>query len=134
MKASEKRHGQVDHEQTSRYHASLAAKSTAPVPLTEIVSLNAVCFGFGLNQEFRGNQFSISFPMIGKENTDIQPLQAIKHLFQGFAAPVPAFPIDELTGSAAIGLPEPNFRFFDPRKCHISSSSMTTAPCGVGFS
>ena len=116
------------HEQTSRYHASLAAESAAPVSLTEIIPLDAVCFGFGLNQEFRWNQFSVSFPMIGKENPDVQPLQAVKHVFQGFAASVPTFPINELTGSAAIGLPDPNLRFFDPRKCHISSSSMTTAP------
>jgi hypothetical protein len=134
VKASEEEDGQVDHEQTSGYHAGLAAKSAAPVPLTKIVSLDAVRFGFGLNQEIRGNQFGVSLPMIGKENTDIQSPQAVKHFFQGFAAPVPAFPIDELTGSAAIGLPDPNFLFFDPRKCHISSSSMTTAPWGVGFS
>jgi hypothetical protein len=134
VKASEEKDGQVDHEQASRYPTSLAAKSAAPVPLTEIIPLDAVCFSFGLNQEFRGNQFSIRFPMIRKENTDIQPFQAIKHVFQGFAASVPAFTIDELTGSAAIGLPDPNLRFFDPRKCHISSNSMTTAPWGVGFS
>jgi hypothetical protein len=134
VKASEKEDGQADHEQTSGYHAGLAAKSAAPVPLAGIVPLDAVCFGFGLNQEFRGNQFGMSLPTIGKENTDIQPLQAVKHLFQGLAAPVPALPIGELAGSAAIGLPDPNFRFFDPRKRHISSGSMTTAPWGAGFS
>jgi hypothetical protein len=75
VKASEEKDSQVDHEQTSRYPTSLAAKSAAPVPLTEIIPLDAVRFGFGLNQEFRGNQFSIRFPMIRKENTDFQPLQ-----------------------------------------------------------
>ena len=43
MKASEKEDSQVDHKPTSRYHASLAAKPTAPVSLTEIVPLDAVC-------------------------------------------------------------------------------------------
>jgi hypothetical protein len=134
VKASEETDGQVDHEQASRYPASLAAESTTPVPPTKIVPLDAGCFGLGLNQEFWRNQFSISFPVISKENTDIQALQAVKPVFQGFTASIFALPVDELTGRAAIGLPDPNLRFFDPRKCCISSSSMTTAPWGVGFS
>jgi hypothetical protein len=66
---------------TSGYRAGFAAESAAPMPLTEIVFLDAVCFGFGLNQEFRGNQFDMSLPMIGKGNTEVQPLRAIKHFF-----------------------------------------------------
>ncbi|MDR2451452.1 MAG: hypothetical protein LBE85_06710 [Candidatus Accumulibacter sp.] len=83
VKASEEEDGQeedspIDHEQTSGYHAGLAAKSATPVPRTKMVPLDAVRFGFGLNQKFRGNQFGTSPPMIGKENTDIPPFQAVK--------------------------------------------------------
>jgi hypothetical protein len=134
MKTRKKKNGQVNHKQAPRNYAGLAAKPAAPVPLPKIVAFNAVGFGLGLHELFRRSQFRVSLPPVGEKHRHLKPLQPPKHLLQGCGASVSAFPANQLTGSAAICLPYPNFSFFDSRKCHISSNSIATSPSGVGFS
>jgi hypothetical protein len=62
VKTGKKEDDRIDHERTSRSPTALAAKSPAPVPLTEVVPLDAVRSGLGLNQEIRGKQSGARFP------------------------------------------------------------------------
>ena len=115
MKTRKKKNGQVNHKQAPRNYAGLAAEPAAPVPLPKIVAFNAVGLGFSLYELFRRYQFRVSLPPVGEKHRHIKPLQPLKHLFQGCGAPVPAFPVNQLAGSAAICLPYPNFSFFDSK-------------------
>src|SRR5215471_7261365 len=104
MKTGKKENSQVNHQQAPRNYTGLAAESAAPVPLPEIVALNTLCLGLSLHELFRRYQFRVSFPPVGEKRRHVQPLQPLKHLFQGCGAPVSAFPVNQLTGSAAICL------------------------------
>ena len=124
MVTSKKENGQANHGQTARNNTGFATEPATAVPLAEIVSLDAVRLRLGLDKHFRLDRLGAWLPPVCEKDGHAQTLQSFEHFCVGRAASVPALPVNQLAGSAAICLPGPNFVFFDSKKCHISSSSI----------
>ena len=105
------------------------------MPLPTMVPLNPVGLGFAHDQSLGWNHCGIYRPMIGAVECHIPLGQAIDQLLQGCRITTPALPVQEAACITITSLPDPEFAPFFLRKCHISSSSRTTAfPLGAGFS
>jgi hypothetical protein len=102
--------------------------------LSEVVPLYPMRFRFRLYQLPWWDQLRVRLPVVCKIHFDVKPLEAFEQLAQRSSIAPSTFPVDELTCSTTIRLPDPEFVFFDVMKCHISSSSTITSPAGVGFS
>ena len=104
------------------------------MPLPEIVALTPTSFRFSLYQFSLRYQLRIRLPFVREIHFHVKPFEAFKQFAQRSSVTPSTFPVDELTCSATICLPDPELVFFDVMKCHISSSSTVTSPLGVGFS
>jgi site-specific recombinase XerC len=93
------------------------------MPLPEVVSLNAVGFGLGLDQHFRGYQFSVWLPSICKKDRHFKPLQSFKHFAKGCGTSVAALPVDQLAGIAAIFVSES--KTGKPRHVYLTEEGKT---------
>lgn len=126
---------QINHFQRPRHTAGFASEPCKPMPLWEVIAFDEMRFSLGLNQQFRWNQITICAPMIRKIHADVPSFQSFVELGKCISVSPSTFPVDKLMGIATISLPNPDFSFFENRKCHISSSSTTTeSDCGTGFS
>jgi hypothetical protein len=73
-------------------------------------------------------------PVIGTVKRHVPGREAINQPLQGCLITTPTLPVQELACSTIQSFPDPEFATFFWRKCHISSSSRTTAfPLGLGF-
>jgi len=135
MKVRVKPDSQINHLFRTRHTASLAPEPCKPVPLRKVVAFNQMCLRFCLNQQFRRDQIAVCAPFVREEDSYIPALQSLVKFCKCSIVSPSTFPVDKLTGIAAISLPYPKFVFLSLIKCHISSSSTTTASdFGFGFS
>src|SRR3954452_11572276 len=75
----------------------------------------------------------VGLPAVGAVEADTPALQAFQHSFEGGGVTTPQLPVDEASRSTIPSLPDPELVRLFFRKCHISSSSTTTArPSGSG--
>src|SRR4051794_16147468 len=81
-----------------------------------------------------GAQLGVAPPAAATIETDPPALQAFQHSFEGGGITTAQLPVDEPSRSTIPSLPDPELVRLFFRKCHISSSSTTTArPSGSGF-
>src|SRR4051794_9163088 len=99
-----------------------------------MVALDAVGLLLADEQPPLRDQLGVRRPAVGAVEADTPALQAFQHSFEGGGVTTAQLPVDEPSGSTIPSFPDPEFVGFFFRKCHISSSSTTTArPSGSGF-
>src|SRR4051794_11509410 len=99
-----------------------------------MVALDAVGLLLADVEPPRGDQLGIGPPAVGTIETAPPALQAFQHSFEGGGVTTAQLPVEEPPRSTIPSLPHPEFVRLFFRKCHISSSSTTTArPSGSGF-
>src|SRR5690242_4385545 len=80
------------------------------------------------------DQFGVGRPVVRAVQTRVPALHALEQSTQGGGVTTPAFPVNHSPCSTIPSLPDPELVGLFFRKCHISSSSTTTArPSGSGF-
>jgi hypothetical protein len=133
-KAGKQAHGQIDHFLGPGDHDRASLKTPKPMALPAVVPLNPMGLGFTHPQLPRGHDSRIRLPVIGTVERYVPRGEAIDQLLQGCVITTPTFPVQELACSTIQSVPDPEFATFFWRKCHISSSFMTTAlPLGLGL-
>jgi hypothetical protein len=133
--AGKQGHGEVNHFFRSGNNDRASLEASEPMPLPTMVPLNPVGLGFAHDQFLGRDYRRVGFPMVGVIQRDLPLVQAINQLLQGCRITTPALPVQEAACITITSLPDPEFAPFFLRKCHISSSSRTTAfPLGAGFS
>src|SRR3954452_3446570 len=92
-----------------------------------MVALDAVGLLLADEQPASRDQLGVGLPAVGAVEADTPALQAFQHSFEGGGVTTPQLPVGEASRSTIPSLPDPELvrPFF--RKCHISSSSTTTA-------
>src|SRR3712207_5739644 len=134
QEASKQGHGQINHLLGLGYHDRPPPETPKPMALLTMVPLNPLSPRVAHDQTRRGNHRRIRLPVIRTIECDRPSGEAITQLFQGCLITTPALPIQELACIAITSFPDPELPAFFGRKCHISSSSMTTAfPLGAGL-
>src|SRR3954453_4708272 len=80
------------------------------------------------------DQLGVGRPVVRAVKTDAPTLQALKQSFESDLVTTAQLPVDDPSDSTIPSLPDPELVPLFFRKCHISSSSTTTArPSGSGF-
>ena len=132
--AGEQGDGSLDHAHGPGDHAGAAAEAGQPVPLAGMVALDPVRLVLADVEPALRDQLRVGLPAVGTIETDPPALQAFQHSFEGGGVTTAQLPVDEPSRSTIPSLPDPQFARLFFRKCHISSSSTTTArPSGSGF-
>src|SRR4051794_22196445 len=99
-----------------------------------MVALDAVGLLLADEQPPLRDQLGVGLPAVGTIETDPPALQAFQHSFEGGGITTAQLPVEEPSRSPIPSLPDPVPAGLCFRKCHISSSSTTTArPSGSGF-
>jgi len=129
-----KEHSQINHFERAGNASDFSSKSRKPVLLQKVVALNQMRFYFCSNRIFMWYKITINAVTIAKKDLEIQFFQSLVHFSKGFRISCATFPIDELFCGSAVDTPDPNSSFFERKKCHISSSSITTlSSIGAGL-
>src|SRR4051812_16933729 len=98
-----------------------------------MVALDAVGLPLADEQPASRDQLGVGLPAVGAVEADTPALQAFRHSFEGGGVTAPQLPVEEASRSTIPSLPDPELVRLFFRKCHISSSSTTTArPSGSG--
>src|SRR4051812_39897568 len=98
-----------------------------------MVALDAVGLLLADEQPASRDQLGVGLPAVGAVEADTPALQAFRHSFEGGGVTTPQLPVDEASRGTIPSLPDPALVRLFFRKCHISSSSTTTArPSGSG--
>src|SRR5690349_7702898 len=80
------------------------------------------------------DQLAVGRPVVRAIKTRVPTLHAFEQSARGAGVTTPAFPVNHSPCSTIPSLPDPELVGLFFRKCHISSSSTTTArPSGSGF-
>ena len=116
-----------------RYNACSPSETGKPMALLAVVPFNAMGLCFCLHQLFLRNTFGVSIPTIGKIHPNIVFGKSSQQSPKCFAASVAQLPIYKFSCCTTVSLPNPYLVFFECTKCHISSSSTTISPFGIGF-
>src|SRR3954470_11103704 len=99
-----------------------------------MVALDAVRLLLAGEQPPLRDQLGVRRPVVGTIETDPPALQAFQHSFEGGGVTTAQLPVEEPSRGTIPSLPDPELVGLFFRKCHISSSSTTTArPSGSGF-
>ena len=115
MEGSVQADGEIDHLFRAGNADGFSAETGKPVTLWHVVALNEMCFALCLGKQFRGDQIGVRAPIIGKKHLHVPPLQSLVKPCKCSIISPSAFPVDKLTGIAAISLPYPEFVFFELR-------------------
>src|SRR3954468_23906603 len=115
-------------------HAGAAAEPRQPVPLAGVVALDAVGLLLADVEPPLRDQLGVGLPAVGAVEANTPALQSLEQPLAGGLVTTAQLPVDEPSRSTIPSLPHPELVGLFFRKCHISSSSTTTArPSGSGF-
>src|SRR4051812_1162274 len=132
--ADEQRDRGVHHAHRPGDHAGAAAEPGEPVPLAGVVALDPVRLLLADVQPPLRDQLSVGRPVVGAVEPYTQAPQSSEQPLAGGLVTTAQLPVEEPSRSTIPSLPDPEFVPLLFRKCHISSSSTTTArPSGSGF-
>src|ERR671927_659394 len=132
--ADEERDRGLHHALGPGDHAGAAAEAGEPVPLAGMVPLDAVGLLLSDVQPPLRDRLAVGRPVVRAVEAHAPALQALKQSFESGPVTTPQLPVDDSVRSAIPSLPDPELVPLFFRKCHISSSSTTTArPSGSGF-
>src|SRR5689334_24918335 len=99
-----------------------------------MVALDAVRLVLADVEPALRDRLDVGRPIVRAVEAHAPALQAFQHSFESGPVTTPQLPVDDPSGSTIPSLPDPEFVGLFFRKCHISSSSTTTArPSGSGF-
>ena len=105
-----------------------------PVPLPGVVALDPPRLVLADAVPTRRQGGVVGRVVVGAEEPHAPGLQPAQQPLQRDPVAVAAFPVDQPTGRALEGLPDPELARLFSTKCHISSISTTTArPSGAGL-
>src|SRR3954447_5707218 len=132
--ADEQRDRGVYHPLGPGDHAGAAAEAGEPVPLAGMVALDPVRLLLADVEAALRDRLAVGRPVVRAVQAHAPALQALKQSFESGLVTTAQLPVDDPSGSTIPSLPDPEFVGLFFRKCHISSSSTTTArPSGSGF-
>src|SRR3954454_12773100 len=132
--ADEERDRGLDHAHGLGHDAGATPEPRQPVPLPGVVALDPVRLLLADVEAPLRDQLGVRRPVVGAVETDAPALQALEKSFEGGLVTTAQLPVDDPSGSTIPSLPDPELVPLFFRKCHISSSSTTTAcPSGSGF-
>src|SRR5919205_2486900 len=132
--ADEERDRGLHHALGPGDHAGGGGEGGEPVPLAGMVPLDAVGLLLADVQPPLRDRLAVGRPVVGAVEAHAPALQALEKSFESGSVTTPQFPVDDPVRSAIPSLPDPELVRLFFRKCHISSSSTTTArPSGSGF-
>src|SRR5215218_1005390 len=104
------------------------------MPLARVVPLDAVCLVLARIELSNRQEYVIDRVIICTVEPGAPARQALNQALAGGLVTTAAFPVHQLACSTIPSLPDPERLGLFLRKCHISSSSITTArPSGSGF-
>ena len=115
MEGSVKSDGEIDHLLRAGNANCFSAKAGEPMPLRHVVALDQMRLRFALHKQFRRDQIGIRTPVIREKDGDLPVLQSLVKPCKCSIISPSAFPVDKLTGIAAISLPYPELVFFELR-------------------
>src|SRR5919202_5408576 len=132
--ADEERDRGVHHPHGLGHHAGAAPDPRQPVPLAGMVPLDPVRLLLADVEAALRDRLAVGRPVVGAVEAHAPALQALEESFESGPVTTARFPVDDPSGSAIPSLPDQELVGLFFRKCHISSSSTTTAwPPGSGF-
>src|SRR3954466_9335356 len=132
--AGEERDRGLDHTLGPGDHAGAAAEPRQPVPLAGMVALDPVGLVLADVESALRDQLGVRRPVVGAVEADAPALQSFGQPLAGGLVTTAQLPVEEPSRSTIPSLPHPELVGLFFRKCHISSSSTTTArPSGSGF-
>src|SRR5689334_23132177 len=132
--AGEERDRGLDHVEGLGDHAGAAPEAGEPVPLPGVVALDAVRLLLADVEAPLRDQLGVGLPAVGAVEADTPALQPLEQSLASGLVTTAQLPVDEPSRSTIPSLPDPELVGLFFRKCHISSSSTTTArPSGSGF-
>src|SRR5918993_2498305 len=134
MVEGEQGHGRLDHRDRPGDDAGAPPEAGEPVPLAGIVALAPLRLVLTDVVPADRQGGVIRRPVVGAEQAHAPGLQAGQQAVERDAVAVAALPFDQPTRGALESLPDPELAGLFSTKCHISSSSTTTArPLGSGL-
>jgi hypothetical protein len=132
--ADEQRDRGVHHPLGLGHDAGAAPEAGEPVALPRVVALDAVRLLLADVEPALRDRLDVGRPVVGAVEADTPPFQALEKSFESGPVTTAQFPVDDPVCSAIPSLPDPELVPLFFRKCHISSSSTTTArPSGSGL-
>src|SRR5919202_2376924 len=125
--ADEQRDRGVHHALGPGHDAGAAAEPRQPVPLPGMVALDAVRLLLADEQPALRDRLAVGRPVVRAVETDAPAFQALEKSLESGPVTTAQLPVDDPVRSTIPSLPDPELVGLFFRKCHISSSSTTTA-------
>src|SRR5579871_5201361 len=129
-----KLHGIVDHLMLFRDDLGASGHASQMVPSVAVVPLNGDCAGLADDVAFFGKNFGESVPIIGVEDAIRQVLYLVVEPPERCSITTADHPGNSSPCATIHRFDDPEFVFFDPMKCHISSNSISLMSPGMAGS